>query len=56
MRIITPVDGQKLTDIALHFVWEPDEKADDYRIEFSEDAAFGKPKIPHIILTESVVL
>ena len=44
MRIITPVDGQKLTDIALHFVWEPDEKADDYRIEFSEDAAFGKPK------------
>ncbi|HJC23718.1 MAG TPA: NPCBM/NEW2 domain-containing protein [Candidatus Eisenbergiella merdavium] len=43
MRIITPLDGQQLTDIALHFVWEPDEEADRYQIEFSETESFEKP-------------
>lgn len=43
MRIITPLDGQKITDIALHLVWEPDEEADGYQIEFAETESFKSP-------------
>ena len=43
MRIITPLDKQHLTDIALHLVWEPDEEADGYRIEFAKSESFEDP-------------
>lgn len=43
MRIITPLDSQKITDIALHLVWEPDEEADGYQIEFAETESFKSP-------------
>lgn len=40
MTIITPVCGQELTDLALHFVWEPDQEAKKYEILMSQDADF----------------
>ncbi len=43
MNILVPMDGQKLTDIALHFVWEPDTDASYYWIEFSREDTFSDP-------------
>ncbi len=45
MRIITPLDGQELTDLALHFVWEPDVEAGKYKIEFAKKEDFEDPLI-----------
>lgn len=45
MKIIAPIHGQSLTDIALHFVWTPDEKAEGYRIVMSESEDFGKVRV-----------
>ena len=43
MKLITPVNEQTLTDIALHYVWESDPQAEYYTVEAAKNPDFLEP-------------
>jgi hypothetical protein len=43
-KLVTPIDGMELTDIAVYFRWHQVKRALDYELQLSQDEAFSAPK------------